>query len=617
MTFTLPTVNNDFNAVPTSNVRHVATTGSPTGVSLRASGGLPITTSVGDWEKDDTASGPVGFTYEFLASGGYDVSADTKVMLWHNQANAPNRIQKDTRANAGDEIRVYTGSGSPSSNYRAFYVGGNDTPMGASVSGQYPVSIDLNAIGHDASGGTFDNTDVTQYAWFGEPLTMSGTSTMWNFPGAAYVVDTTKASSNTPTFTGTSDFIDALDAVDGTGFSTKIGNWVRQIGSFIFIDMPFRIGDNSTQTNFSDQGTTIVSPSNNDTADPRNRLTTQAMRTYLNLRNNVADTAVFSETWIWGTRAPFDWDQDDAAVVTFSSPTFTGMGTFTLGSSITGPATWDDVDAVVFADTGVDIDGSTFRNPNGNHALELTLVDIADMRFESYSGKHAILIDTVGTYGFSNVFFDQSGTNDVENTSGGLVTINITNGGTTPTVTNTGGGSTTTVNNAVNVTVTVTDNTGTDLQNARVILESADGTGSLPFEDSVTITRSGSTATVTHTSHGLVTGDKVVIRGANQQEYNGPFSITVTTVNAYTYTVSGTPASPATGTIVSSGAVLEGLTDVNGEITASRTFGSNTNVKGFVRKSTTSPRFQDFNLTGNTVSSSTGLSVNVRMVLDE
>lgn len=444
MTFTLPTVNNDFNAVPTANARHVATTGSPTGVSLRTAGGLPITTNVGDWEKARTSAGPIGFTYEFQAAGSWDVSTDTRVMLWHNQANAPNRIQKDTVANAGDEIRIYSGSGSPSSNYRAFYVGGNDTPMGASVSGQYPSVIDLNATGQDASSGTYDNTDVTQYGWFGEPLEMSGTGTMWNFPGAVYVVTTTKTSSDTPTFTGTSDFIDAVDAIQGTGFTTKIGNWVRQIGgSVIFIDMPFRIGDNSTQTNFDDQGLTIVSPPSNDSADPRNRLTTQAMRTYLNLRNNVADTADFSATWIWNTRADFDWDQDDSAVVTFDSPTFTGMGSFTLGSSITGPATWDDVDEVIFADTGVDVDGSTFKNPNGNHLLEMTAgaMDISDMRFESYASKHAILIDTAGTYNLSNVFFDQSGTNDIETTHAtGTVTLNISGGGTTPTVTETGAG---------------------------------------------------------------------------------------------------------------------------------------------------------------------------------
>lgn len=67
---------------------------------------------------------------------------------------------------------------------------------------------------------------------------------------------------------------------------------------------------------------------------------------------------------------------------------------------------------------------------------------------------------------------------------------------------------------------------------------------------SATITRSGSTATVTTGSaHGFNTGTNVLINGANQTEYNGFFFITVTGANTFTYTVSGTPVTPATGSI--------------------------------------------------------------------
>jgi hypothetical protein len=321
-------------------------------------------------------------------------------------------------------------------NYKEYHVGGNDSPAAASISGQYPFTIDLNDTTQDTTNGTFDNTDVTSYAFVTETQDMAGTNDNWNYMGALYVVDTTKSSSNTPTFSGSgAEPEDAVSLIQGADYTDKLGNWVRQSGSVVFIDMPFRIGNNSSITTFNDNGLTIVSPVANDSSDPRVRATTQAFRTYLNLRNNVADTATFSGTWIWQTRAPFDWDQDDSAVVTFSSPTFRGMGEFTLGSSITGPATWDDSDPVVLADTGVDVDGSTFRNQNGSHALEMTAgaMDIADMRFESYASAHAILIDTAGTYNFDNVFFDQSGTNDIETTHAtGTVTINVSNGGTVP-----------------------------------------------------------------------------------------------------------------------------------------------------------------------------------------
>lgn len=65
------------------------------------------------------------------------------------------------------------------------------------------------------------------------------------------------------------------------------------------------------------------------------------------------------------------------------------------------------------------------------------------------------------------------------------------------------------------------------------------------------ITRSGSTATFTaSTNHDLVTGDQVLIVGATQTEYNGTFTVTVTGNTTFTYTVSGAPATPATGTII-------------------------------------------------------------------
>lgn len=64
------------------------------------------------------------------------------------------------------------------------------------------------------------------------------------------------------------------------------------------------------------------------------------------------------------------------------------------------------------------------------------------------------------------------------------------------------------------------------------------------------ITRAGAVATVTQTAHPYITGDQVNIRDAVQAEYNGDHIITKTGADTYTFAVSGTPASPATGTII-------------------------------------------------------------------
>jgi len=65
------------------------------------------------------------------------------------------------------------------------------------------------------------------------------------------------------------------------------------------------------------------------------------------------------------------------------------------------------------------------------------------------------------------------------------------------------------------------------------------------------LTRSGSVATVTTSlAHDLTVGINALVSGAVQIEYNGNFTVvSVPTSTSFTYTVTGTPATPATGTI--------------------------------------------------------------------
>ena len=64
------------------------------------------------------------------------------------------------------------------------------------------------------------------------------------------------------------------------------------------------------------------------------------------------------------------------------------------------------------------------------------------------------------------------------------------------------------------------------------------------------LTRSGTTATATTSAaHGYSTGQSVTISGASQSEYNGLFTVTVTSATQFTFTVVENPTSPATGLI--------------------------------------------------------------------
>jgi hypothetical protein len=167
----------------------------------------------------------------------------------------------------------------------------------------------------------------------------------------------------------------------------------------------------------------------------------------------------------------------------------------------------------------------------------------------------------------------------------------------------------------VTTEVKTVDSAGANVASVRVIVE-ATGASTLPVADVVTITRAGSTATVAHTAHGMETGDKIAIRNAVEIEYKGIQTITVVNANSYTYTVSGTPTTPATGTITSTFIALEGLTDVNGNISTSRVYASDEPITGSARKSTAIPFFKAAAIPGVILSAS-GYSQTVTMISDE
>lgn len=97
------------------------------------------------------------------------------------------------------------------------------------------------------------------------------------------------------------------------------------------------------------------------------------------------------------------------------------------------------------------------------------------------------------------------------------------------------------------------------------------------------LTRDGTTAIAETTSdHYLATGQEVTISGATQSAYNITATITVTAANEFTYEVSGSPATPATGSPVLSG------TWGNADVTCTEN-GQNTNIDGGSSVTVSSP----------------------------
>jgi hypothetical protein len=194
------------------------------------------------------------------------------------------------------------------------------------------------------------------------------------------------------------------------------------------------------------------------------------------------------------------------------------------------------------------------------------------------------------------------------------LTINATNGSSMTAGDPGVGNGQTNVINAVTLTITVTDINGAVIENARVLLEANTG-GPAPSGDTVTITRSGTTASVSHTAHGMSNGDKVVIRDANEEDYNGVFTISNVTTNGYDYTVSGSPTTPATGTIKATQVFISKLTNASGIATESINYSSDQPCKGVVRKSSSSPFYQQGVISGTITSG--GFSATILLISDE
>jgi hypothetical protein len=148
------------------------------------------------------------------------------------------------------------------------------------------------------------------------------------------------------------------------------------------------------------------------------------------------------------------------------------------------------------------------------------------------------------------------------------------------------------------------------------VLAIAAAGGPFPYDVTVTIANSGTTATVTHSSHGLATNDKVQIKSASHFQNNGVFTISVSDANTYTYTMPSAPGSNPTGTIKATFAVLSGLTDINGQITMSRVFPTDQPITGKARLSTSAPFYKTSTFVG-TVDSATGFSTNIQLILDQ
>lgn len=441
-----------------------------------------------------------------------------------------------------------------------------------------------------------------------------------------------------PTTTGGS--LDEL-AAWCTDYTNRAFPFMEVRGTTYFQKGGLTVGDGSTATTFSATGNNVECeessyytgsvwassyPSN------ANHITTTANASLALVNVNWAGFT--ANKLIWNTSAGNASSMSGGALKLVSSLTVKASDTFSgvvfstndalsLGAATYTGCTFNNSGSVTILAT-TPFTNNNFGAPSGTTALITpSLSNVEGCDFVSGGTGHAIELTATGTFDWDGNTYSGYGadgtTNAVlYNNSGGAVTVNV-NSGDTPTVLNGSGASTTIVAGAVTVQVTATLKDGTPVETARVYLKASDGTGPFPFEETVTsITRASTTATVTHTAHGLATDDKIVLKGITDKTEDNYIvkQVTVTGVDAYTYPTTDSGSTNYTGTIKSTFVALNDVTNASGIASISRVYPTNQPVVGWTRKSSSAPYLQEGVLVG-VVNSSTGFSGTAVMLSDQ
>jgi hypothetical protein len=288
----------------------------------------------------------------------------------------------------------------------------------------------------------------------------------------------------------------------------------------------------------------------------------------------------------------------------------TANGAKLAGTKFSGFAGAADSSQVVW-DTAADVDGKLdgcafAKGAAATHAVQLGTTSPTSVTFRgcAFSGYNA-----------AN---EQNDSTILVSRMSGTVTINVVGCSGNISYKRAAGSTATVViaSNPVSATVTVKDTAvpPVAIEGARVLVLAYSG-GPMPYNATVTIANAGTTATVSHTAHGMASNDKVQITGASLWQNNGVFIITKVNDNQYTYTLPEAPGSSPTGTIKATYAALEGLTSAAGVVTMSRSFTSDQPVTGRARKSSSAPFYKTTDFTG-TIKSASGLDVTVQLQLD-
>jgi len=400
-----------------------------------------------------------------------------------------------TKANGGMRIRF---AGPTVTDYFEVYVAGSDEWPTAVAGGwvQFVVDIEVarsTAVTNGWTGGTPPATSAIQHVGYAAitatvmPRNADNTwiDSIWRLPVTSPGIIIEGRNGGTTPWS-LADIYTQLGQSAGCFRPGPAGSWV--------CNTPIQIGINDTTTHeFADTnqlllwdeqeylddanfygiralgnagGTTNVTlgtkTGTGDAATGAQGITIQSVdaaivgpRFYLDFDDpNLDSVGLYGCTFVNGTN-----QQIDSAAVEVISCTYVNVDSATVSNSLFLRNKCIDCGFLDGFGTFVTDDISDIRfcefDYGAGHAIQITsnTVNPQTSKGNKFSGYGAIGTDTAAIY----------------NTSGGSLTINVTDLGDTPTYRN-GTGASTTINNAVTLTVTVQDETLTKLQNIRVAI---------------------------------------------------------------------------------------------------------------------------------------------------
>lgn len=450
--------------------------------------------------------------------------------------------------------------------------------------------------------------------------------------------------------------IDALDwinigeglLVDGTGGSftdfidtdegTSSNRWgvVTTRDGIIFVNGTLVIGSGVSQVGFSDSNRVLVFPDS--------RTSTNFAGIDVNLSHS-STSVVMDSCTLNGRGQHWGFDTDSTGIGN-AGHTVDSRPNFTV-SGVTGSATFDNcsflnhnqvnftssasmnggrIEARHLTQNSCDLSNvtivtdaisgvATLQDPTFGSTTDLYNVD-----FIQVGEGWGLEIDTATSYTLNNITFTNYGATNSHkaaiyvSATTGTVTLNVA-GGTSPTYYSEGADVSIVVNPYTYTINTKDSATGSIISGVRVRVEMDDGSNYPYLESGITLTGSVNTATVSHTGHGLESNDSIVMRGCEEDEYNGIFTISVSDANTFTYTTSQTiTASPATGNPNYTYAIINGLTDASGNISGTKSFTADQPVVGTARKASESPYYIAGSISDTIDSTKT---TNVQLVSDE